>query len=76
MWLQLSSPPTAICLDDLGAIEGDALEWVHGNQHNTGVGIDAMLGISVSNGVEDCREKVRLQNRHISAGTIPEGSLR
>lgn len=52
VWLELSSTATIIRLNDLRSIEGDALEGIHGNQDDTTVGIDAMLGITVSNGMQ------------------------
>ena len=54
MGLELSSPPATVCLDNLGAIESDTLEWVDGNKHNSTICVDAVLRISVADGVEDC----------------------
>lgn len=47
MWFKLSSPPSAVCLDNLGSIESDALEGVYGNEDDSTVCVDAMLGITV-----------------------------
>ena len=54
MGLELSSPPATVCLDNLGAIESDTLEWVDGNKHDSTICVDAVLRISVADGVEDC----------------------
>jgi len=49
---EFSSLPSAVSLNDLGAILGDALKRVHGNQDNATISIDAMLGIAVPNGMK------------------------
>ena len=51
MGLQFPSPSTTVCLNDFRAIEGDALEGIHGNKDNSTVGINTMLSISVPNGM-------------------------
>lgn len=53
MWLQLASPTTTICLNDLGAIERDALEGIDSDEDDSTVGIDAMLGIAIANGMQN-----------------------
>lgn len=53
MWLQLPSPTTTIGLDNLGSVESDALERVHGYQDNATIGIDAMLGITIADRMKD-----------------------
>lgn len=44
---KLSSPPSAVGLDNLGSIESDALERVDGNEDDSTVCVDAMLGIAI-----------------------------
>jgi hypothetical protein len=53
MWFKLASLSAGVCLNDIGAIQGDALERVDSNEHNTTVGIDTVLRISIANGMED-----------------------
>jgi hypothetical protein len=53
MGLEVTSPPTTIRLNNLGPVYCHPLERVHGDEDDAGVGIDAVLGISVSDGVED-----------------------
>lgn len=76
MWLQFSTPPTAVRLDNFGAIESDALERVDGNENNTAVCVDAMLGISISDGVKYCRFVRKGYTECIGCRYAPEGSLR
>lgn len=47
MGFKFSSLSSAVGLDDLGSIESDALEWVYGNEDNSTVCVDAMLGIAI-----------------------------
>ena len=53
MGLQLPSLTASIRLDDLGAIEVDALEGIDGNEDDTTVGVYAMLRVAISDGVEN-----------------------
>lgn len=53
MWLQLATTPTAVGLYDLGAIESHALERIDGNENDSGVSVDAMLGVAVSDCVQN-----------------------
>lgn len=54
MRLQLPSPPPTICLNNLWAIECNALERVDRDQDYTTVGVDAMLGIAVADSMQNC----------------------
>ena len=42
-------------MDDLWAIEGDALEGVDCDEDDTGVGVDAVLCVTIADGVKDCK---------------------
>lgn len=53
MRLEFTTSSTIVRLDDLGAVKSDALEGVHGDENNAGVCVYAMLGISISDGVEN-----------------------
>ena len=53
MWLEFASPSTVVCLDDFGTIESDALEGVHGNEDDSGVRVDAVLGVTIADCVKD-----------------------
>ena len=59
MRLEFTTSSTIVRLDDLGAVKSDALEGVHGDENNAGVCVYAMLGISISDGVEHLRESLR-----------------
>ena len=47
-------------MDDLWAIEGDVLEGVDCDEDDTGVGVDAVLCVTIADGVKD------LENRNVS----------
>ena len=53
MGLQVTPPPAAVSLDDLGTIKGDALKGVDSDKYDTTICIDAVLGITVSDGMEN-----------------------
>lgn len=55
--LKLASAATVVCLYDFWAIEGDALEGVDGDEDNSGICIDAMLGVTIANCVKDWRKE-------------------
>lgn len=52
MWFQVTPFSTTVCLNDLGAIQSNALEWVNGDEYYAAIGIDAVLSVAVSNGME------------------------
>jgi len=54
MGLQLAPLPATVGLNDFRSIECDALEGVNGDENNSTVGVDAMLGVTIADGVEDC----------------------
>ena len=62
MGLELSSPTAVVGLDDFWAIEGDALEGVDGNEDDSGVCIDAMLGVTIADGVKDYMGTFRVRS--------------
>lgn len=76
MRLQFPSPSTTISLNDLGSIESNALEGVHGNEDDTTVGVYAVLCVSIPNGVKHCTQVGYLLNAKTRAEHAPEGSLR
>lgn len=56
MGLQFPPLPPTVCLDDLGSIKSDALEWVNSDQYNAAVGIDTVLGVAIANGMKNFEE--------------------
>ncbi|KAI3483202.1 hypothetical protein L1887_53982 [Cichorium endivia] len=53
MWLELALASSGVGLDDLGAVEAEAVERVDGDEDDAGVGVDDALGVSVEDGVKD-----------------------
>lgn len=52
MRFELSSPSPTISLDNFGTVESDALKGIDSNEYDPAVSVDAMLGVSVANGME------------------------
>ncbi len=50
--LALSSP--SIGLDDFGSVKRHSLERIDSDEHDPGIGVDAVLRITILNGVQDC----------------------
>ena len=53
--LKISSSTTIVCLDDFWAIESDTLEGVDGNEDDARICIDAMLRVTIADGMKDWR---------------------
>ena len=53
MWFEFASPPAVVCLYDFRTIESDALEGVHGNEDDSGIRVDAVLGVTIADCVKD-----------------------
>jgi hypothetical protein len=54
MRLQVSSPTATVCLNNFGTIKGDTLERIDGDENNATIGIDTVLSITISDGMEHC----------------------
>ena len=75
MGLKFASPSAAVGLNDLWTIESDALERIHGNENDAGIGIDTMLSIAIANCMQDWSACERNIEEKLSM-RVPEGSLR
>lgn len=53
MWLQVTSFSSAVGLDDLWAVKSDSLKRIDSNKHDSAVGVYTMLGIAITNSVQD-----------------------
>jgi hypothetical protein len=51
MRLEIAPSSPRVCLDNLGTIHRNALKWIDGNEDDTGICIDAVLGITIADGV-------------------------
>ncbi len=51
--LKFTSPAAVVRLDDFRTIEGDALEGIDGNEDDSGVRVDAVLAVTIADGVKD-----------------------
>ena len=58
MGLKFASPPAVVCLDDFGTIEGDTLEGVYSDEDDSGVCINAVLGVTIADCVKDWRIEI------------------
>jgi hypothetical protein len=75
MWLEFSPLSSTVRLDDLRAILGNTLKRVHRDQNDATVGVDTMLCIAVTNGVENWAE-IEEMMYYPDGQSAPEGSLR
>lgn len=53
MRLEIASSAATVCLNDLWAIYCYSLEGIHGNQDDSRIGVDAVLSITIADGVEN-----------------------
>ena len=58
MGFELSSSATIVGLDDFWTVECDALEGVDSNEDDSGVCVDAVLGITIADCVKDWRQEL------------------
>ncbi len=73
--LEIPSPSSAVRLNDLRTILGNALKRVHRNQNDATIGVDTMLRIAVPDGVENWAE-IEGRMYYLDGQSAPEGSLR
>lgn len=68
MGFQFASFPPAVRLNDLRSIESNALEGVNCDEDDTTVGVYAVLGISISDGMQHFQGSICAPNQPIQGG--------
>ena len=59
---EFTPSPAIVGLNDFWAVQGDALEGIDGNEDDTGICIDAMLGVTIADGVKDYMGTFRVRS--------------